>query len=472
MKAFGWIFSVLCALAVSSVALGAAPSPDEAKIRSIVLEMMKEKEQQIGGLEQRVKELEALAKSQKDTIDQLKAEKSRTAEASKGGDGGEAGSKQAAAVAAKPESPLAKLILPSLRKKDEAAKAEAEEAESGPKVGGWMEMTARTKNGDNTVFNLGVVELDLDKIVESKHFAASAALDWFPYGVSPNAQIGVGLVDFHLYDDAVPVRGRIFQEPGFHLQLGQFDLPFAADYQYFAAKDRITVTPPMTTTRMQMSGISNPANGGFNSTGVRSYGSWNNFNYAVYWVESLYDANPSFQGGAAGGRVGYAFKNPYRLHKRSDLPIFDIGLSTLVDMDRRDHTGDKVYALDMSMSYGAFRIINEFLLHDASQNRNGATIGLADEYGFHNTLVVNLEDWLKVPLKAFGRYQEWRPKYDFIVGEDIYRVRPLRSISIGLNYQLNNFVQMKLEYNDSLGTYTDEPSFQRRYGIAELVATF
>jgi TolA-binding protein len=448
--------------------LQAATSTDEAKIRSIVMDVMKEKDQQIGGLEQRVKELEALAKNQKQVIDRLQAEKSQSATATKEEKAAEAPSKPSRA-----ESPLAKLIMPSLRKKEEEAKAAAAEEEAGPKVAGWMEMTARTKGTDTTVFNLGIIELDLDKIVESDHFAASAALDWFPYGNPNGVQIGVGLVDFHLYDNAVPVRGRIFQDPGFHLQVGQFDLPFSSDYQYFAAKDRLTVTPPMTTTRIQMSGIANPANNGFNSTGIRSYGSWNNFNYAVYWTQSIYDSNPSFQGGLVGGRVGYAIKNPYRLHKKNEQPILDIGLSSFIDMDRHDKTGDKLYALDASFSYGVFRLLNEFILHDASLYREGNPVGLADEYGFHSTGIVNLESWLHMPINAFGRYQEWHPRYDFVNldGTD-YRVRPIRMVSAGLQYQMNRFVQIKLEYNDSLGSHTDEPGFQSRYGIAELVTTF
>jgi hypothetical protein len=48
--------------------------------------------------------------------------------------------------------------------------------------------------------------------------------------------------------------------------LGQaLDLPFSTDYQNFANSDRVTVTAPITTSRMQF--------GGFNGDGIRSYGS-------------------------------------------------------------------------------------------------------------------------------------------------------------------------------------------------------
>ncbi len=59
------------------------------------------------------------------------------------------------------------------------------------------------------------------------------------------AEIGVAVVDFHMFDDSIPARGRIFSEQGFHVQAGRFDLPFSTDYQYFAAPDRITVSAPM-----------------------------------------------------------------------------------------------------------------------------------------------------------------------------------------------------------------------------------
>lgn len=66
------------------------------------------------------------------------------------------------------------------------------------------------------------------------------------------AGIAVALIDYHLFDDRVPPRGRIFNNQGLQIQAGRFDLSFGIDYQNFANKDRVTVTVPLTTSRMQL----------------------------------------------------------------------------------------------------------------------------------------------------------------------------------------------------------------------------
>jgi len=454
--------ALLAALALQPGAVAAAQAtPDEDRIRSIVEQMLKQKDKQMNQLEQRVRELEQLTKDQKTEIDQLRAAKPAPAQAAAPA----APSKPAAQAAAKPAtSPLSKLILP-------AKKAEAEEEESGPKVGGFFDVTAQTKTGNQQTFNLGVVELDLDRIVESEHFAASAALDWFPYGTDPQVQIGVAFVDFHMYDDSVPVRGRIFQEPGFHLQAGTFDLPFSSDYQFFASKDRLTITPPVTTQRIQGSGI-NPSNGGFNSTGVRTYGNWNNISYALYWTDSVYD-----DGTSIGGRIGGFMNNPYRVHRRSDLPIVDGGLSVLFDLDTHEQTRNQVYSADLSFNYGPFRLLNEVLWRNSLQPQvasNGVDYGKPSEVGYHVTLIANLQKWLEHDLYAYTRFQQWFPHYDYVVDGDgnAYKVRPIPQLSLGFGYRLNTYLTMKFEYTDSFDQKTAEPDFQTRLGMAQLVATF
>ena len=459
-----------CALLSAPLTAVAADSGslEDARIRKVVEEMLHAKDQKISDLETRLKELEQVAKGQQGMIEQLKAEKAKTA------DGGEklppsaANSKEAGAadpaVAAKESSPLTKLLLP-LKKKD-AVKAPDEAEDKGPKVSGFMDVTGQTKSNGNQPFHIGIVELDLDRIMSSEHFAASAALDWFPYGTSPNAQIGAAFADFHLYDDSVPVRGRIFTEPGFHLQAGQFDLPFSSDYQFFASRDRLTVTPPSSTVRIQQSGI-NPSNGGFNSTGVRTYGNWNSLSYAAYYTDSIYS-----NGSAVGGRLGFFMKNPYRLHKRSDLPILDIGLSGLLDMDKSEHATDQVYAADLSFNYGSFRLISEFVLHEADKQRTDGNAAL-NEFAYHVTLIANLQEWLKRSLYVYGRYEEWRPRYDVINVDDVnYAVNKIPALTVGLGYHLNDYLLLKLEYTDNLGHRTEEPGFQKRVGIAQLVASF
>ena len=195
----------------------------------------------------------------------------------------------------------------------ETLKEEAKERGLGVK--GFFDVNAKTDNSTDQTFSVGSVELDLE-YAATDHFAASAALVLcgnsagvdsaapaaiFCGGSGPGglgggqAGIAVALVDYHLFDNAIPPRGRIFNNQGFHIQAGRFDLPFSTDYQYFANTDRVTVTAPITTSRMQF--------GGFNGDGIRSYGSWKIVNYSVFWTDAMYATD----GTSVGGRLGLAF---------------------------------------------------------------------------------------------------------------------------------------------------------------------
>lgn len=468
MRSLKVVWVVLALLTAPRVLFaGDAGASEDARIRKVVEEMLHAKDQKISDLEARMKELEQLTKGQQEMIEQLRAEKPKSppALAQAPDKTQEAGKAPASnAVASAKQTSILEKFLP-INKKDAAAVAKEEDR--GPTVGGFMDVTAQTNSSDDQPFHLGVVELDLDRVVSSEHFAVSAALDWFPYGTSPNAQIGAGFVDFHLYDESVPVRGRIFQEPGFHVQAGQFDLPFSSDYQFFASRDRLTVTPPITTVRIEQSGV-NPSNGGFNSTGVRTYGNWNHLSYAAYYTDSVYSS-----GSAVGGRLGFFMNDPYRLHKRSNLPIVDVGISALLDMDNSEHATNRVYAADLSFNYGSFRLLSEFMLRDADQELIVGNAAL-DEYAYHITLIANLEEWLKRSLYMYGRYEEWNPRYDFLEVDGVnYAVKQsIPALTVGLGYHLNDYLLLKLEYTNTLGHQTEEPDFQKQLGIAQLVASF
>jgi hypothetical protein len=330
-------------------------------------------------------------------------------------------------------------------------------------LGGFMAVDA--DSGDPTTDGLawGDPELDLE-YGYGEHFAASAALLWSEH----RPQVAVALLDYHLFDDRVPARGRILQEPGLHLQGGRFDLPFAVDYQYFAPPDRPNISAPFTTERIQQ--------GGFNGDGVRGYGSWHNVDLSLYWTGAMYAEH----GDAIGGRVAYAFgRNPYRFHQSSGLPRLDLGFSYQVDRLRGGELGDRVYGLDLGLRYGIWELIGEALWHQAHETQvdaDGVDLGKPDEHAFHLSLVADLQDALGLPLSAFGRYEQWRPGYQLLLDPEddtqTYRVRSLPRVTVGLRYDLGEHVVVKLEYADTLGRATEEPDFVGRAARVQLVARF
>jgi len=420
----------------------------------MVAAMLQSKSEELHKMNQRLQELEKLTQKQKQLIEQLLADKN----------GHPSAQRQLSEDIPKTDSSLAAFFFPE--KDSESQTASMPDEDPGPEISGFFDTTAQTKNGSNQIFHIGVVELDLDRIIHKGDFAASVALDWFPYGTTPSVQLGAAFIDFHLYDESIPVRGRIFQDPGFHIQVGQFDLPFGSDYQFFAVTDRLTVTPPMTTTRIQQSGA-NPANGGLNSPGIRTYGKWHQLTYAVYAINSIYSS-----GLAVGGRLGYALDNPYQLHIRDELPLIDFGLSYLRDMDQSEHLTDELFAADLSFNYHSFRLISEFVRHDAKASRADGNPVL-NESAFHVTLINNLQDWLHEDLYLYGRYQEWRPNYRYTnIDGNNYQVGFIPAISVGMGYHVNNYLTLKMEYTDTFSHKTAEPGFQTQTAIVQLVGSF
>ncbi|MBI5187780.1 MAG: hypothetical protein HZA07_01725 [Nitrospirae bacterium] len=136
----------------------------------------------------------------------------------------------------------------SLKKEIDGLKKEVEElkappAEEGdkterPSFSGFFDINVSDLKERDNPWALGPFELDME--YHKENLAAAGALV-FDNGA---ADIGVAFVDYHQFDHTISPRGRIFYEPGFHIQVGRFDIPFGLDYLYFATTDRETITPP------------------------------------------------------------------------------------------------------------------------------------------------------------------------------------------------------------------------------------
>ncbi len=428
----GWRrLSLLPLLLLAASPLAAAT--DEAEVRAIVARMLAGKEAQIERLEARIRELEAQVATLRATPPPAPP----------------------AAAGTAPETAPATAA--------EAEPVGGETEENGLQLSGFFDVLARTENEANRPFDLGAVEVDLQYDLAGQ-FAVSSALVWD----GGSADVAVAVMDYHLYDHSIPARGRIFAEPGFHLQAGRFDLPFAADYQYFAAPDRLTVTAPLTTERIQ--------GGGFNGDGVRLYGSGLHYTYALFLTSAIRGDGGWSAGGRLGGRLG---DNPFSLHSHSGPPLLEGGLSTLATFDGHGALADLVWAADARLNYGPFALFGEALLRDARQPRfdgNGNRLQDRDEYAWHLTLDTDLEPSSGLPLALFLRYGAWVPDYRRVVDADdptlTWEVDNLSRLSLGLRYHFNDHLRLKFEYFDHLGNNTGEPGFDDALGLGQVVVSF
>jgi hypothetical protein len=463
-------------LATQVPAANATDVSDE-HIRQIVEGLLKEKDQKIAQLEARIQQLEHAPKTETNLPQQPKVTASSEKTPAETGKAPDAKSEHAIA---------SKLV--DLTEEVEGLKEAAKE--KGLDISGFFDVTAKTDNSSGQTFGLGSIELDLE-YEYGDNFAASSALvlcgnspgaSFFaptqitcggsgPGGINAGGTgIAVAFLDYHLFDHSIPPRGRIFNNQGFHIQVGRFDLPFSSDYQNFANKDRVTITAPITTTRMQFSN-------GMNSDGIRSYGSWNMFNYSAFWTDGMYADN----GTTLGGRLGVSFgQNIYRTHK-SIADGIEFGISHLSDLDKNRNIRHSVYGADLSLGYSFLRLQSELMWLNARDNfvhDNGdgtfTELEKPNELGYHTTLLANLESFIHYPITAFARYGRWQPhnrQADDFDGQ-LVAVNNLSALTLGLNYKFNDYFKLKFEYTDSLGTSTQERYFDKKLGIAQMVVAF
>ncbi len=331
-------------------------------------------------------------------------------------------------------------------------------------ITGFFDFTLQSQDERDSPFEYGALELDL-KYAYNKHYAVSTALVW----EDDSAAVRAGVIDYHLFDDdSVPMRGRIFDKPGFHVQVGRFDLPYGVDYQYFSPVDRPNVSAPITTERIQ--------HGKYNSDGIRLYGTGRMFDYSLYVVDSMYGDN----GGTVGGRLAFfPSRNPYRLHSFGGTRLAELGFSFLRDMNEDYDARDDVYGFDFTLNYDRFLLVTEWMNRNSDEDvlsGAGANLGEQDESGFHVTLVTELEDIVKQPIYLFSRYDMWDPRYSLILDEDddtlTYNVKSTKRLTFGLGYRLTGLLNIKLEYFDYLGRGTDEPAFNDSGVILQMTAGF
>lgn len=472
-----------------------ASAADDEHIRQIVQGMLKEKDQKIEQLETRIRQLEqenktavAASMNQAPTIPPAKLVLQQATVAP-------VPEPVKTAATEKPDSSITSKLKDLDKKVGELKEAASA---NGLEISGFFDVNAKTGNSTDQTFSLGSVELDLD-YVHDEHFGASTALvlcgnssnaDYGAPGAifcgnsgpgalsggSTMAGIAVALVDYHSFNDRIPPRGRIFNNQGLHVQLGRFDLPFGNDYQNFANKDRVTVTAPLTTSRMQM--------GGYNADGIRSYGSWDMFNYSAYWTDALY-AN---DGHAIGGRLGLAVgQNTYRIHNTTPEGV-ELGVSHLSELNGDNNIRNTVYGIDFSVGYGILRWQNEVMWLQAHQNTyldqdgnivndldgNTSPFGKGHQVGYHSTLIADLERVVKYPMLLFARFSRWEPSQQLGLDFDgsTVNIEDISMLTLGFNYKFSNHLALKFEYNDSLGTSTGERYFDEKLGIGQMVMSF
>jgi hypothetical protein len=149
---------------------------------------------------------------------------------------------------------------PALIRGLETFKSAFESASGGLSIDGFFEMQVSPSHDSARAVRPGDFEIDLSREL-GEHAQLAAAIVTNDEGTN----LTVGYLDVHFFGGLIAPRGKLPREKGFHVQIGRFDVPFGNDWQYFAPKDRLELSAPLTTEAI--------LEGGGNDAGIRVLGS-------------------------------------------------------------------------------------------------------------------------------------------------------------------------------------------------------
>jgi hypothetical protein len=344
------------------------------------------------------------------------------------------------AAAAPPSSPAPKDAI-------EKARGKVTEALFGFQPSFFGDGLTTYDDGGHRHFDWNALELDLSKDFHEDLQASAAFVQ-----THDSAKMTVGFLDWHPFGGMVSPRGRLWVEKGFHVQAGRFDVPFGNDWQFFASKDSVSISRPLTTTDIMA--------GGYNDAGIRALGNNGTLNFNVFLLRGF------SRGDLAGGRIGLTpFGNPFSLKGLRDPKTAEFGISYFYDADRNGRKAGWGSAVDAELRLDDWTLRGEYLTRhqeptdtEVRTSRHGWH--LTQEYAFGGALPT-----------LFARYERATlPSVGGLAGGP--QNEPTTRVALGLSATQWGFVQFKLEGQRNLQAPTstsDAPGYSQTRWYAQIV---
>jgi hypothetical protein len=296
--------------------------------------------------------------------------------------------------------------------------------------------------------NFGAAEVDLSGDL-THDLQAGAAVVRFP-GMT---KLTVGFLDYHPFGGRIAPHGQLPVEEGFHVQVGRFDVPFGNDYPFYASKDSVSISRPLTTAAIM--------GGGYNDAGVRVLGNNGTMNFNVFMLQGF---NP---GRLVGGRIGLTpFSDPFSLKGTRNPKPAEIGFSWFYDADSRWRKREAGMALDLDGRVGRYYARAEYLVR--TQEPLPGLTGATTRRGWHLTQEYALAGLLPCPATAFLRVERVGVSNPADLAQDT-------RLAMGLSGTLAGILQVKLEGQHYLGASPETralPGFGSLQWYGQLVAVF
>ncbi|MDD2894170.1 MAG: hypothetical protein PHF20_09615 [Halothiobacillaceae bacterium] len=275
---------------------------------------------------------------------------------------------------------------PTLRERLDAGREQLAGHLFGINVGAFADAASSYDDGGQQTFGFGAFELDLDAAIGDDLQGALALVR-----DSTSTTMTVAFLDYHTFGGRIAPRGRLWVEKGFHVQVGRFDVPFGNDWQFFASKDSVSLSRPLTTDTVM--------DGGYNDEGLRVLGNNGSVNFNAWWLRGFNN------GQQLGTRVGLTpFSDPFSLRTEEGMRA-EFGLSYFRDTDVRRQLNERAWALDGETGAGDWTGRFEYMMRRKEAQVADVVTVL---HAWHLTQEYALADW-RWPTTLFARYeQSWQ----------------------------------------------------------------
>jgi hypothetical protein len=354
-----------------------------------------------------------------------------------------------AGVACAGETAAQTLAQPTLRESISETRGQLAERLFGLELSAFGDAASRYDDVGRQKLDWGAFELDA---------AASFGHDLQAALAVVIDQVGtttpVWFLDYHTFGGRIAPRGRLWVEKGFHVQLGRFDVPFGNDWQFFASKDSVSISRPLTTELVM--------EGGYNDKGMRLLGNNGSVNFNAYLLRGFN------QGRLAGGRIGLTpFSDPFSLVNAREPRTFEFGLSYLYDAASGWKKSETAFAVDSEVFIDDWSAKFEYL---ARKKEPALGTGISAMRGWHLTqeYLFDEDDTTAWPTTVFIRYEQetMEPPEIATLGAEAGNAYDVR-VAAGLKMDLggSDVFQLKFElqhYREASPTTRSQPGFGRK----------
>jgi hypothetical protein len=337
---------------------------------------------------------------------------------------------------------------PTLRESIDKTRNELADKVFGLQLSAFGDVLTHYDDAGKQKLGRGALELDASVDLSADLQGALALVNELAGTTMP-----VAFFDYHTFGGSIAPRGRLWVEKGFHIQAGRFDVPFGNDWQFFASKDSVSISRPLTTDLVM--------EGGYNDKGVRVLGNNGSVNFNAYILRGFN------AGRLIGGRLGLTpFSDPFSLKTAKEPKTFEFGLSYFYDANaswKKNETGRAVDAeVFLDDWSGRFEYVTR-----KKEPFLGA--GISSLRGWHLTqeYLLDEDDGVTWPTTVFARYEQGKvePPEIASAGADAGDARDVR-VAAGVRTNLggSDVVQLKFEvkhYRSATHTTRAMPGFGR-----------